>query len=134
METFHRFLIGFHRFTSIYSFVGLQMILPIHIYIWEVSFVNFVTCMNFVSQSKSLINLNQWLKWQLSFFRDHAQKFIYTFIYLYIYIYTFLYIYTHIYIYIYIWLSSFVNRVICVNHVNHTTTIDHFNQQLRLIS
>ena len=32
METFHIIFIGFHRFTSLYYFGGLQMILPIYIY------------------------------------------------------------------------------------------------------
>ena len=34
METFHTILIGFHRFTSLHSFVGLQMILPLYVYIY----------------------------------------------------------------------------------------------------
>ena len=32
METFHIILIGFHRFTSLHPFIGLQMIFPLYIY------------------------------------------------------------------------------------------------------
>ena len=39
METFHRTLIGYHRFASLHSFVGLHMILPIYIYIYIGGFI-----------------------------------------------------------------------------------------------
>ena len=42
METFHRILIGFHRFTSLHPFVGLQMILPIYIHISSNEYDNFL--------------------------------------------------------------------------------------------
>ena len=62
-KTFHRILIGFHRFTSLYSFVGLQMILPIYIYMCVCVFIVYMVVSifyNFILQS-TIYRDNIWI-------------------------------------------------------------------------